>query len=71
MRQDGKISAERARLVKQMQKALGLLGGPMTWYSKRHLEDKHRSLFNNRELESLNIQYATLIVTGLNLANFP
>ena len=38
----------------------------MTRYSERHLDSSKLALFNNRELESLDIQFASLIVARNN-----
>lgn len=64
--QDGKTSGARKALVRALRKRLGLgqFGG-MVQYSKFYLTADQRLLFNNREVESLDIQFATLVVTQL------
>ena len=64
--QDRKRSDGSKMVVKAMEKSLCLgPGGTMARYSKRHLNEAQRSLFNERELESLDIQFASLVVAWL------
>ena len=60
-------SQKRAVFVKECQKKLGMQSGLVVTYSDRHLEASHLSLFNQRELESLDIQFAFLTVTWMPL----
>ncbi|CAK9000125.1 PARP-type domain-containing protein (Fragment) [Durusdinium trenchii] len=63
--QDGKCTSERRReFVKSCRNALGLgPNGPMVFYSQHHLGEDQRRRLNARETESLDIQYASLVVT--------
>ena len=63
-RQDGKKSKTRAELVKKIQKSLGLgLHGNTPIYSEVLLNSERAKLLNERELESVDIQWAHLSVT--------
>ena len=64
--QDGVISASKRRqqFVKDCQKKLGL-GSGMEFYTESHLEPHQKAMLNTREAESLNIQFASLVVTQL------
>ena len=66
--QDGKQTSERRRqFVKACQKTLGLgPNGPMVHYSEQHLNGHQRALLNSRETESLDIQFASLVVARTN-----
>ena len=72
--EDGrKPSKGQKELLRACQKELGLLDGSMASYSKDFLEDHHRALFNQRETNSLDIQYASLVVTwhqGMRIPGF-
>ena len=64
--QDGRVTGRRTAFVERCERALGLReGGNMTRYSERHLDSSKLALFNNRELESLDIQFASLIVARI------
>lgn len=65
--QDGKAGGQRRKdFVQQCHKELGMAPyGNVVRYSERHLDPEHVALFNQRELESLDIQHAYLTATWL------
>ena len=64
--EDGKTSSlERTCFVKQCRDKFGLTTGQMLSYSQTQLTEAERYLMNRREMESLDIQYASLIVSQL------